>query len=52
MIGAALALIVLGVILLFLFPWGGIIAGLVGLVLLVLFLAGFFRDRRATDTRA
>ena len=52
MIGAALALIVLGVILLFLFPWGGIIAGIVGLVLLVLFLFGLGRDRRATDPRA
>jgi NADH:ubiquinone oxidoreductase subunit 3 (subunit A) len=43
MIGAALALIVLGVIVLFLFPWGGIVIGLAGLVLLVLFLIGLGR---------
>lgn len=45
-IGAALALIVLGVILLFLVPWAGIAAGIAGIVLFVLFLLGF--GRRAT----
>jgi NADH:ubiquinone oxidoreductase subunit 3 (subunit A) len=49
MIGAAIALVVLGVILLFLFPWAGIVAGVVGLVLFVLFLAGF--GRRAATGR-
>jgi NADH:ubiquinone oxidoreductase subunit 3 (subunit A) len=43
MIGAALALIVLGVIVLFLFPWGGIVIGAVGLVLLLVFLIGLAR---------
>jgi NADH:ubiquinone oxidoreductase subunit 3 (subunit A) len=49
MIGAALALVVLGVILLFLFPWAGIVVGAVGLVLVVLFLLGF--GRRAATGR-
>ena len=49
MIGAALALIVLGVIFIFLVPWVGIAAGAVGLVLLVLFLAGF--GKRAAEGR-
>jgi hypothetical protein len=49
MIGVALALIVLGVILLFLVPWVGLVAGAVGIVLVVLFLAGF--GRRAAEGR-
>ena len=47
MIGAAIALVVLGIFLLFLFPWAGIIAGVAGLVLLLLFLVSFAR-RAAT----
>jgi hypothetical protein len=43
MVGAALGLIVLGIIFVFIVPWVGIGAGAVGLVLLVLFLAGFGR---------
>jgi NADH:ubiquinone oxidoreductase subunit 3 (subunit A) len=42
-IGAALVLIVLGVILLFLFPWGGIVAGIVGVLLLIGALLGIGR---------
>jgi NADH:ubiquinone oxidoreductase subunit 3 (subunit A) len=49
MIGAAIALVVLGVILLFLFPWAGIVVGAVGLVLVLLFLLGF--GRRAATGR-
>jgi hypothetical protein len=49
MIGAALALIVLAVIFLFIVPWVGIAAGIVGLILLGLFLAGF--GRRAAEGR-
>jgi hypothetical protein len=49
MIGAALALIVIGVILLFIIPWVGIAAGIVGVILLVLFLAGF--GKRAAEGR-
>ena len=49
MIGAALALIVLGVIFLFIVPFVGIAAGIVGVILLVLFLSGF--GRRAAEGR-
>jgi hypothetical protein len=44
MIAAALALIVLGLILMFLVGWFGIIVGIVGLILLVLFLVGVGRS--------
>ena len=47
MIGVAIALVVLGIIGLFVFPWGGIALVLVGLVLLALFLLGI--GRRATQ---
>jgi hypothetical protein len=43
MIGAALALLVIGVIFLFIVPWVGIPLGLVGLILLAAFLLGFGR---------
>jgi hypothetical protein len=49
MIGAALALIVIGVIFFFIVPFVGIAAGIVGLILLGLFLAGF--GRRAAEGR-
>jgi hypothetical protein len=49
MLGAALALIVLGVIVFFFAPWVGLAAGVVGIVLLLLFLAGF--GRRAAEGR-
>jgi hypothetical protein len=41
MIGVALVLIVGGVLLLFLFPWVGIAAGVAGVILLVLYFLGF-----------
>jgi hypothetical protein len=44
-LGAAVVLIVLGIIGLFLFPWGGIVVGVVGLLLFIAFLLGF--ERRA-----
>jgi hypothetical protein len=47
MIGAAFALLVLGVILLFVIPWVGIPVAIVGIVLLVLYAVGFGR-RAAT----
>jgi hypothetical protein len=48
MIGLALALIVLGVIFLFTIPWGvGIVVGVVGIILLVLYAIGF--GRRASS---
>ena len=48
MIGLALAIVVIGVIFLFVFPWVGIAVGIVGLVLAGLFIAGF--GRRATSS--
>ena len=48
MIGLALALILVGVGLLFLIPWVGIPVGLVGIVLAVLYLFGF--GRRAAES--
>jgi hypothetical protein len=41
MIAVAIAMVAIGVLLLFLFPWGGIVLGLVGLVLLILVIAGW-----------
>ena len=41
MIGVAVAFIVVGIVLLFLVPWVGIAAGVVGLVLAILWVAGF-----------
>jgi hypothetical protein len=49
MIGVALALILIGIVFLFLFPWVGIPVGIVGLVLFVAYLAGF--GRRAAQGR-
>jgi predicted anti-sigma-YlaC factor YlaD len=46
-IGVAIAFIAIGVILLFLIPWVGIAAGIVGLVLAILWVAGF--GRRAVE---
>ena len=40
MLGAALAAIVVGIIFLFVIPWAGIVVGIVGLVLLVIYLTG------------
>ena len=49
MIGVALGLIVIGVIFLFLVPWVGIPVGIVGLLLLVAYLAGFVGRRAGPD---
>lgn len=43
MLGTALAAIVVGIIFLFVVPWAGIVAGLVGLILLVVYLVGAVR---------
>jgi Flp pilus assembly protein TadB len=43
MIGVGIALFIVGVIFLFIIPWVGIPVGIVGLVLLILYLAGFGR---------
>jgi hypothetical protein len=42
-IGLGIALIVLGIVFLFLLPWVGIVVGIVGLALAMLWLAGFGR---------
>jgi membrane protein implicated in regulation of membrane protease activity len=42
-IGVGIAFIVVGILFLFLIPWVGIAAGIVGLVLAVLWVAGFGR---------
>ena len=47
MIGVALALIVVGVVLLFIIPWVGIAAGIVGVILAILYVAGV--GRRAAE---
>ena len=43
MIGLGIAFIIVGIIFLFIIPWVGIPVGIVGLVLLVAYLAGFGR---------
>jgi Flp pilus assembly protein TadB len=43
MIGAGLALIVLGLIFLFIIPWVGIPVAIVGIILAILYFAGFGR---------
>jgi hypothetical protein len=50
MIGVALALIVIGVVLLFMVPWVGAVLGFVGLVLAILYVAGV--GRRAAEPQA
>jgi hypothetical protein len=49
MIGVAIALVVIGVILLFLIPWVGIAAGIVGLALAIIWVAGFGRRAVGRD---
>jgi len=51
MIGVAVAFIVAGLVLLFLIPWAGIAVEIVGLVLAVLWVAGFSRRVVARDPR-
>jgi hypothetical protein len=50
MIGVAIAVVVLGLILLFIVPWVGIAAGIVGVILAVLALFGV--GRRAVEPTA
>ena len=49
MIGVGLAFLVVGIIFLFIIPWVGIPVGIVGLVLAVLWLAGFGRRAARGD---
>ena len=52
MIGVGIALIVIGVVFLFLIPWVGIPVGIVGLLLAILWMAGFGRRAADPDTTA
>jgi hypothetical protein len=45
MIGLAIALVVIGIIFLFFLPWVGIPIGIVGLLLVILWLAGLAKAR-------
>jgi len=47
MLALAVVLILIGILGLFLFPWGGIVLGIVGLLLLVGYLIGF--GKRAAE---
>jgi len=49
MIGVGIALIVVGIIFLFIVPWVGIPVGIVGLILAVLYFAGFGRRAAQAD---
>ena len=49
MIGVGIALIVIGVIFLFIIPWVGIPVGIVGLLLAILWVAGFGRRAAGGD---
>ncbi len=51
MIGIGIALIVVGLIFLFIIPWVGIPVGIVGIVLAVLWVAGFGRRAAGDDRR-
>jgi len=50
MIGVAIAFILVGVVFLFLVPWVGIPVGIIGLVLVILWMTGFGRRAAARDT--
>jgi hypothetical protein len=49
-LGLGIALLIIGLLGLLFFPWGGIVLLLVGLVLIVAFLLGF--GRRAAQPRS
>ena len=49
MIGVGIALILIGLVFLFIIPWVGIPVGIVGLVLAILWVAGFGRRAASRD---
>jgi hypothetical protein len=49
MIGVGIAFIVVGILFLFIVPWVGIAVGIVGLVLAILWVAGFGRRAVSRD---
>jgi hypothetical protein len=52
MIGVGIAFIVVGILFLFIVPWVGIAVGIVGLVLAILWVAGFGRRAVSHDVPA
>jgi hypothetical protein len=48
-IGVGIAFIVVGIVFLFIIPWVGIPVGILGLVLAILWVAGFGRRAAAGD---
>lgn len=52
MIGLGIAFIIVGIVFLFLIPWVGIVVGIVGLVLAILWVAGFGRRAAGRDRYA
>ncbi|HEU5214764.1 MAG TPA: hypothetical protein VFU30_04415 [Gaiellaceae bacterium] len=49
MIGVAIAFILVGIVFLFIIPWVGIPVGIVGLLLAVVWIAGFGRRAAGGD---
>jgi hypothetical protein len=52
MIGVGIAFIVVGLVFLFVVPWVGIAVGIVGLLLAILWVAGFGRRAASHDLPA
>jgi hypothetical protein len=52
MIGVGIAFILIGLVFLFVIPWVGIAAGIAGLMLAILWVAGFGRRAAAPDRPA
>ena len=52
MIALGIAFILVGIVFLFLFPWVGIPVGILGLVLAILWIAGFGRRAAERDEYA
>lgn len=48
-LGLGVALLILGLLGLLFFPWGGVVVALVGLILIIAFLVGF--GKRAAEPR-
>lgn len=51
MIGVAIALVVIGIVFVFVIPWVGILIGIVGVLLFIGLVAGFGRRAAADDHR-
>jgi hypothetical protein len=52
MIGLGIAFIIVGIVFLFIVPWVGIPVGIVGLILAILWVAGFGRRTIGRDAPA